>query len=92
MMDAVAPKPLSQKEAVYLITKSVLDEAGISKPEGITLKELITKEIRKQIRVKIYEGLKSGSISLSKKYEEGKLKKYCSLMISNAFENDPRFS
>lgn len=80
---------LSQKDAVY----NFVTEALENKPaEGQKLKELVTKEIRKVVRQKLFAAVKSGQVKLSKQYDDSKLKKYCSGLINNWLKKDPRFN
>lgn len=81
------PSKLSQKDAVYKFTMDSLPE----NPRGDSIKELVTKDVRKVIRQKLYEAVKAGDVRLSKQYDEGKLKKYCSGLINNWLNKDPRY-
>jgi len=81
----------SQKDTVYALALAALGEA---KPaEGQPLKSLITKEVRKQIRVKLYEGIENGTIGYARSGKtDGELKKYCSSLINNWLKKDARFN
>lgn len=87
---AAASKGSAQKEAVYQFAVAALGEA---KPaEGQPLKSLVTKEIRKTIRAKLFAGAREGSIKLKRPMDDSKLKKYCSSLINNWLKKDPRFN
>lgn len=79
-----------QKDAVYQFAIEAL--AGATPAEGQALRSLVTKEVRKSIRLKLFEGVKSGSIKLARSMDDSKLKKYCSSLINNWLKKDPRFN
>lgn len=87
---ATATSKLSQKNAVYNFVTEALGSAN--KPEGTKLKELVTKEVRKVVRLRLFAAVKSGEVKLSKQYDDSKLKKYCSGLINNWLKKDPRFN
>lgn len=81
---------LSQKDAVYNYVTEAL--AGSSKEDGQKLKDLVTKEVRKVVRTRLFAAVKSGEVKLSKQFDDSKLKKYCSGLINNWLKKDPRFN
>lgn len=83
-------KKLSQKNAVLQYVTEALGSAD--KPEGTKLKELVTKEIRKIVRQRLFAAVKSGEVKCSKQFDDSKLKKYCSGLINNWLKKDPRFN
>lgn len=90
----LAAEPMQQKAAVLALAKKALGLAdGAELPEGKALKDLVTKEVRKAIRVGLFEGIKNGSIKYSKQGKtDGELKKYCSSLINNWVKKDHRFN
>jgi hypothetical protein len=79
-----------QKDAVFALALRAL---GSKHATGQPLKSLVTKEVRKAIRVGLYEGIKDGTIKYSKAGKsDGQLKKYCSSLINNWLKKDPRFN
>jgi hypothetical protein len=80
---------LSQKDAVYTFVTAVV---GQPQEGGAKLKELVTKEVRKTVRQRLFAAVKSGDVKLSKQYDDSKLKKYCSGLINNWLKKDPRFN
>lgn len=82
---------ISQKDAVYNLAIAALNDA---KPaEGQPLKSLVTKEVRKSIRVGLFEGIKNGSIRYARAGKtDGQLKKFCSSLINNWLKKDQRFN
>lgn len=90
----VAAQPQTeQKDAVYALALKALGAAAANRAEGQSLKSLVTKEVRKAIRVGLYEGIKAGTIKYSKAGKsDGQLKKYCSSLINNWLKKDPRFN
>ena len=85
-------KQLSQKDAVFNAFSEVIDEKGNVRAEGEPLKVLFTKDVRKAVRQKLYAGIKAGTIKCKPTYDEKKLKKYCSGLISNWLAKDERYS
>lgn len=80
---------LSQKDAVYNFVVAALE----NKPaDGQKLKELVTKEVRKVVRQRLFSAVKSGEVKLSKQFDDSKLKKYCSGLINNWLKKDSRFN
>ena len=76
---------MKQKDAVFQAILNVTGFAG----EG---KCAPTKEQRAQISAILVEGLKSGSIELSREYSESDLKGYVSGLLSNWLRKDVRFN
>lgn len=85
-----APKKTSQKDAVYTFVVEALGSAN--KPEGTKLKELVTKEVRKIVRTRLFAAVRAGQVSCAKPFDDSKLKKYCSGLINNWLKKDPRFN
>ncbi len=91
VVKTTTPTQLEQKQAVYQFVLSAL-------PEGSTtahspLKSLVTKEVRKVVRVKLFEGIKAGTIKYKPlEKTDGELKKYCSSLINNWLKKDDRFN
>ena len=86
-----AASQTEQKDAVFNLALQALN--GQTATEGQPLKSLVTKEVRKAIRVGLYEGIKNGSIKYSKTGKsDGQLKKYCSSLINNWLKKDSRFN
>lgn len=79
---------LQQKDAVYQLALEALDGVSTTAP----LRTLITKEVRKTIRVKLFEGIRAGTIEFKPVKSDGELKKYCSSLINNWLKKDPRFN
>lgn len=88
--EEVAPSTLSQKDAVHQFAIEAL--AGAVAAEGQALRSLVTKEVRKAIRLKLFEGVKSDTIKLARSMDDSKLKKYCSSLINNWLKKDSRFN
>jgi hypothetical protein len=83
---------MTQKEAVYNAVTSVLSEAGIEVPTGHSYSEFITKELRSQVNNILVEGFKSGSVELSKSFDDAGLKNYVSGLQSNWLRKDKRLN
>lgn len=89
--EATAVAQTEQKDAVHALALQALN--GAQPAEGQPLKSLVTKEVRKAIRVGLYDGIKAGTIKYSKAGKsDGQLKKYCSSLINNWLKKDPRFN
>lgn len=84
-----ASAQLSQKDAVYQFAVEALE--GTARVEGSALRAAVSKEVRKAIRGKLFESVKSGKIKLARQMDDSKLKKYCSSLINNWLKKDPRF-
>lgn len=88
-------KKMSQKDAVYNFVVEVVNgsvEYGQVLTKEKKLKELVTKEVRKAVRQKLFTAVKSSQIRMSKDMDESKLKKYCSGLINNWLNKDERFN
>jgi hypothetical protein len=84
------PTKLSQKDAIFAFTMEAL---GLTeKPADAKLKDLVTKEVRKIVRQRLFAAVKAGTVKLSKQFDDSKLKKYCSSLINNWVKKDPRFN
>lgn len=82
---------LSQKDAVYnFVTEALGQNAQLE--DGLKLRNLVTKEVRKVVRQRLFASVRSGEIKLSKQYDDSKLKKYCSGLINNWLQKDTRFN
>jgi hypothetical protein len=82
---------LSQKDAVYnYVTEALGQSAQVD--ETIKLRSLVTKEVRKVVRQRLFAAVRSGEIKLAKQYDDSKLKKYCSGLINNWLQKDKRFN
>ena len=83
---------LSQKEAVYLYLNDALQGTGINIAQLKESKKAPeVKPLLKGVRVRLFEGVRSGSIKC-KEMDDSKLKKYCSGLINNWLTKDPRYS
>jgi len=89
--ETVQVKKVSQKDAVYFGFHDAFTARNLIKQEGQSLKDLITKEIRKEVRLKLIARFKAGEISCKKTYEDKALAKYCSGLISNWLDKDKRY-
>jgi hypothetical protein len=81
---------LGQKDAVYLFVNQALNAPDLA--PGTKLKELVTKEVRKVVRQRLFAAVRSGEMKFSKQYDDSRLKKYCSGLINNWLKKDPRFN
>ena len=79
-----------QKDAVYAFVSDALK--GIQVPEGVKVRELVTKDVRKVVRTRLFNAIRNGEVKLGKSYDDSKLKKYCSGLINNWLKKDPRFN
>lgn len=80
----------SQKDAVYRYVSEALN--GTNLTNGAKLKDLVTKDVRKVVRQRLFAAVKSGEVKLSKQYSDSTLKKYCSGLINNWLKKDSRFN
>lgn len=82
---------LSQKDAVYNYVVEALGQTA-QDDQSIKLRSLVTKEVRKVVRQRLFAAVRSGEIKLAKQYDDSKLKKYCSGLINNWLQKDKRFN
>lgn len=87
-VDATAK--VAQKDAVYRIITETLGTVALA--EGQKLKDLVTKEVRKAVRPRLFSAIRAGEIRLKKPMDDSKLKKYCSGLINNWLKKDKRFN
>lgn len=92
LTNSVPSNMLSQKDAVHKYVTEALAELGTIREEGVKLKDLVTKELRKTVRTRLFQAIKTGEIKLSKTMDDSKLKKYCSGLINNWLKKDSRFN
>lgn len=89
MSKAKAPKDAQQKNAVYNLALAALNAEP---KEGVSLRSLVTKEVRKTIRQGLFAAIKAGTVKLARPMDDSKLKKYCSSLINNWLKKDSRFN
>lgn len=85
-------KVLSQKEAVRTYLLEAIEAKGVVRAEGEPLKSLVTKDIRKVVKQRLFNSFRDGSIKLSKPKNDTELNKYCSGLISNWLSKDKTFN
>lgn len=78
---------VSQKDAVY---NFIMESVGTQVEAGGKVKELLTKEVRKVVRQKLFAAVKSGDVKISKEKTDSALKKYCSGLINHWLGRDDR--
>lgn len=78
---------LSQKDAVFVFVTEAVQ--GV---DGTKTKDLVTKEVRKVVRQRLFAAVKAGDVRVSKQFTDSKLKKYCSGLINNWLKKDSRFN
>ncbi len=83
---------MTQKEAVFSATMSVLKESKIvfDRPIGEIVKT--HKEVRENVVNTVLEGFKSGTVELKTEYSEADLKSYTSSLVNNWFRKDVRLN
>jgi predicted acyltransferase (DUF342 family) len=91
-MSETQDSKVSQKDAVFNFVTEALAADGTIKGENEKLKDLVTKEVRKSVRQKLFGAIKAGEVRLAKECDDSKLKKYCSGLINNWLKKDPRFN
>ena len=91
--NTAAPKA-AQKDMVYAFALEALNlTEGANRPLGSpALRSLVTKEVRKAVRLRLFAGMKDGTIKLARPMDDSKLKKYCSSLVNNWMKKDPRFN
>jgi hypothetical protein len=89
---AVNSNKLSQKDAVFSFLIEALGGAVHNRNPGESLKTLVTKDIRKVVRQRLFQEIKAGNVKLGSPMDDSKLKKYCSGLINNWMKKDQRFN
>jgi len=89
MMNKKSP----QKEAVFSAAVEALNlnQEDLVKLEQ-PLKSMLTKTVEKQIREKLFAGFRAGTVPLKAEKTDSQLKKYCSSVLNNWKNRDPRFN
>lgn len=94
--ETVVQKKKSQKEVVFALVSEALQGVELN---GKSIREFLkdksskeAKTIKKQIKSKLMEGIKSGEIVCKKTYDEAGLSKYCSGLIGNWINKDSRYA
>ena len=82
---------IQQKDAVLKFIREVLTERGVDVLSQISLRPLVTKEIKREVRNRLMAGLVNGVFVVNGKSAENP-KKYCSGLISNYLKKDVRYN
>lgn len=83
---------LTQREAVYNAITGVLAEHGVNFESGQDVSAVMTKEFRGQVNEVLFMGFRSGTIEISKEFDDSALKAYASSLQSNWIRKDPRLN
>ena len=83
---------ITQKEAVFNAVTSVLNENNIEVLEGTDINTLMNKEYRAQVNAILFEGFRSETIELDRKFSDSDLKGYVSGLQSNWLRKDKRLN
>jgi len=78
---------MTQKAAVFAAISQVLDFE-----EGTNVGPHMTKELRAQVNLILFEGFRKGTIELEKEYSDSDLKAYVSGLQSNWIRKDTRLN
>lgn len=82
---------LLQKDAVYMYLSDALRGTGINFTQLKESKKAPeVKVLLKGVRQRLFEGIRNGEIKC-KTMDDSKLKKYCSGLINNWLNKDPRY-
>ena len=88
----------NQRTATYNAIKSVLELYGVSFKDKMDTQEVLTSEMKKEIKTILFEGFRSGSISYkpafasTKLNNDSELNKYCGGLVSNWTKKDRRLN
>lgn len=83
---------MKQVDAVHAAITQVLSNAGISFEDGQNVAPLMTAELTAQVNQILFEGFKSGNITLKKEKTENEIKKYIPGLQTNWINKDPRLN
>jgi predicted amino acid-binding ACT domain protein len=81
---------MNQKEAVFAAVTSVLAETGVEVEGDVS--QHMTKERRSQVNTILFEGFRSGKVSLDREFTDSELKAYVSGLQSNWLRKDTRLN
>jgi hypothetical protein len=81
---------MNQKEAVFAAVTSVLAEQGVEVEGDVS--QFMTKERRSEVNAILFEGFRSGKISLDREFTDSELKAYVSGLQSNWLRKDKRLN
>lgn len=88
----------TQKEATYNAIKSVLKVNNVSFEDGQDVSELLTTDLKKEVRSVLFEGFRAGEIAQSDTFisntlhDNSALNRYCTGLISNWTKKDRRLN
>lgn len=83
---------MNQKTATYQAIVNVLSTNGIAFEEGMNVGPLMTKELRGQVSIILFQGFRDGTIELEKEFDDSELKSYISGLVSNWIRKDKRLN
>ncbi len=74
---------MKQSQATINAVFAVLDQAGVKYERGQDVRPLMTKELRAQVNVILFEGFRAGQIEMKEAKSDTELKSYVSGLQSN---------
>lgn len=88
---------MNQKEATYLAIILAFENAGVSFEEGDVAKEILTTEMRTEVRETLFDQFRGGEISFKEEFtaklnDDSELKKYIAGLVSNWVKKDKRLN
>lgn len=83
---------VTQREATYNAIKSVLTSKGVSFEDGTDVKEVLSADMRKEVKTILFEGIRGGIIAYNKSSSDTELNSYCNGLISNWLKKDKRLN
>lgn len=89
---------MNQKEATYNAVINSFENAGVDFEDGQNAKDVLTAEIRSEVRETLFTQFRNGEISHSDEFAETKLnddselKKYVAGLLSNWIKKDKRLN
>lgn len=89
---------MNQKEATYNAITSAFENAGVSFEDGDVSKDILTAEMRSEVRKTLFTGFRNGEISYKEEFAETKLNndfelnKYVAGLVSNWVKKDKRLN
>lgn len=89
---------MNQKEATYNAIIAAFANAGVSFEDGDNAKELLTPEMRTEVRETLFTQFRNGEIShkdefaQTKLHDDAELKKYVAGLLSNWIKKDKRLN
>jgi len=90
--NTTATSTMTQKEAVYQAVTTILDENGIKFEDGNDVREVLTSELRAQVKEVLIQSFLAGMVAIDGQRDEKYIKSYVPGLITNHISKDKRLN